>query len=163
VSGLYVFSIENGADNYPEIEPLYRTHYGEMQTRLASIGVPVKDYAPRLDIYFSYWRAGNLINYIVRKDGAPVGYSNIYLTSDMHNGELIASEDTIFLLPEHRNGTGRRLSKFILADLEARGVVRLNVQAVTDLRVAKLWKRMGFEHTAHAMTYTFKGKLNHVR
>lgn len=151
----YAFSIENGADNYPEIEPLYRAHYGEMRARLAGAGVAVADFAPRLDIYFSYWRAGNLLNYIVRKDGAAVGYANVYLTSDMHNGELIASEDAIYLLRPHRNGTGRHLVKFILADLERRGVKRVNVQAVTDLRVAKIWERMGFRHTAHAMTYTF--------
>jgi ribosomal protein S18 acetylase RimI-like enzyme len=68
---------------------------------------------------------------------------------------MIASEDTIYLLPDHRNGVGRRLAKHILADLRERGVKRLSVTAVTDLRVAKLWERMGFRHTAHAMTYVF--------
>ncbi len=151
----YAFSIENGADNYPEIEPLYRQHYSEMQERLGRDGIKVADFNPRLDLYFQYWRAGNLINYIVRCEGKPAGYSNVYLTGDMHNSELIASEDTIYLLPEHRNGTGRRFSKYILADLDQRGVKRLTVEALTDLRVSKLWKRMGFKHTAHAMTYTF--------
>jgi len=151
----YTFSIENGADNYLEIEPLYRQHYSEMRERLGRDGVTISEYNPRLDVYFEYWRAGHLVNYIVRRDGVAVGYSNIYVTNDMHNRELIATEDTIYLLPEHRNGTGQRFSRFILADLKGRGVKRLSVTALTDLRVAKLWKRMGFKHTAHAMTYTF--------
>lgn len=151
----YSFSIENGADNYAELEPLYRQHYAEMQARLREEGIEVAPFKPRLDVYFDYWRKQHLINYVVRKGGVPVGYSNIYVTNDMHNGEPIACEDTIFLLADHRNGTGRRLSKFILADLRGRGVKRLNVQALTDLRVAKLWQRMGFQHTAHAMTFSF--------
>lgn len=152
----YSFSIENAETNCPELLPLYTKHYAEMQARLAAQGIAVPEFKPRLDMYFKAAREGWLVNYVVRTDqGAPVGYSNIYVTNDMHNGDLIAQEDTIFVLKEHRNGIGRKLSNFILADLKMRGVKRLNVLALTDLRVAKLWERMGFKHTAHAMTYTF--------
>jgi hypothetical protein len=44
---------------------------------------------------------------------------------------------------------------FVLADLARRGVKRLNVAAVTDLRAEKLWRRLGFKPTALQMTYTF--------
>ncbi|MPZ36693.1 MAG: hypothetical protein GEU95_01300 [Rhizobiales bacterium] len=153
--GDYAFSVENGAANFAELEPLYRQHYAEMQARLSKEGITVSDYNPRWDVYFDYWRKGHLINYVVRKNGVPAGLSNLYITHDMHNRDLIAQEDTIYLLPEHRNGTGRRFSIFILADLKRRGVKRLHVEALTDLRVAKLWQRMGFKHVAHSMTYTF--------
>ena len=151
----YRFMLENGAENKHELEPLYRRHYAEMQERLAREGIEVAPFSPRWDMYDRAWQGGYLLNFVVRADGEPVGYSNIYLTSDMHNGELIAREDTIYVLPEHRNGIGRKLSKAILGHLRSRGVKRLHVQALTDLRVAKLWERMGFKHTAHAMTYTF--------
>jgi L-amino acid N-acyltransferase YncA len=152
----YQLSIENGAENFTEIEPLYRTHYGEMQARLAKDGISVADFDMRLDVYMERWRAGHLINYIARKDGAPVGYCNIYVTNDMHNGERIAVEDAIYVLPEHRDGTGRLLAKFVLSDLEERGVKRLNVAAVTDPRAALLWQRLGFRPTGQLMTYTFE-------
>lgn len=151
----YVFAVENGAENLRELEPLYRQHYAEMQARMDALGVHVAEFKMRLDVYMRYWDSGDLKNYTARKDGEAVGYSNVYLTHSMHNCELIAQEDAIYLLPQHRNGTGRRFAQFILADLKSRGVKRLNVQALTDLRVAKLWQRMGFKHTAHAMTYTF--------
>jgi ribosomal protein S18 acetylase RimI-like enzyme len=73
----------------------------------------------------------------------------------MHNGDLIAQEDTIYVLPEHRNGIGKKFVKIILDELKERGVKRVSVAALTDLRVAKLWKRMGFKETAIQMMYIF--------
>lgn len=152
----YTFALENGEANYPELCHLYYRHYGEMQTRLAAQGIPIPPYKPRLDRYFEAIRAGYLLTFVVRLDGKAVGYSNIYLTSDMHNGESIAQEDTIYIAPEHRNGVGRRLSKIILEELGRRGVARLTMTALTDLRVAKLWKRMGCREVGTVMTYIFK-------
>ena len=149
----YEIALERGDLNYPEIEPLYRQHYAEMQARLAADGIPVGDYKPRLDQYFAAFRGGWLLNYIVRLDGAPVGYSNVWLTNDMHNGEYIAREDTIYILPAHRNGIGKRLVQHILGDLKSRGVRRVMISPVTDLRVGKIWKRMGFREVAMLMNY----------
>ncbi len=151
----YEFSIEPGSVTLKELFPLYATHYREMQERLTRDGIPVANFNPRIDEYVKGWNEGRIINYVVRLGGDPIGYSNIYLTNDMHNSELIAQEDTIFILKAHRNGVGRRLAKFILADLQARGVKRVLVSAVTDLRVARIWQRMGFKHAAHSMVYTF--------
>jgi len=61
----------------------------------------------------------------------------------------------LFVSKEHRNGVGKKLVAFVLEELKQRGVKRLNVSAMTDLRVAKLWKRMGFKETATQMTYEF--------
>lgn len=152
----YAFSIENGADTYEEIEPLYRTHYAEMQARLAGEGIPIEDYAPRLDQYRASWNAAHLVHYVARLDGKAVGYANIYRSNDMHNGASIAVEDTIYMLPGHRNGTGLRLARFVLDDLRARGVKRLFAQAVTDPRVARLWqRRLGFKPVGMAMMFVF--------
>lgn len=151
----YAFSIERGDQNYKELEPNYRRHYEEMRTRLAGEGVDIAPYNPRLDAYFRSAREGWIITYVVRHEGAAVGHANVYLTNDMHNGELIAQEDTLYIVPEHRNGVGKKLVRFVLDDLEKRGVKRVTVQAMTDLRVAKIWRRMGFKDTAQTMTYTF--------
>lgn len=151
----YQISLERGDLNYSELEPNYRRHYAEMQARLKADGIDVGDYNPRLDEYFRAFKGGWLLNYVVRLDGKAVGHSNVYLTNDMHNGELIAQEDTIYILPEHRNGIGKTLVKHILADLEARGVKRVMISPVTDLRVGKIWKRMGFREVASLMSYQF--------
>lgn len=151
----YTFHIEKFHENYSEMELLYRQHYSEMLERLAKNGIEYSPYNPRLDQYFMASEGGWLISYIVRLDGKAVGYCNVYLTNDMHNRDLIAQEDALFVLKAHRSGVGKKLVEYGLNDLRNRGVKRLNVNAMTDLRVAKLWERMGFKHTCHSMTYTF--------
>lgn len=151
----YSFHLENARENYAEMEPLYRRHYGEMKDRLAEAGIEISPYNPRLDQYFAAVDGGYLLNYVVRFDGVAIGYSNIYLTNDMHNGDYIAREDTIYIHPDHRKGVGRKLVKIILADLDARGVKRVTISPVTDLRVGKIWKRMGFKPHGELLTYTF--------
>jgi GNAT superfamily N-acetyltransferase len=149
----YSFSIEPFEDSYPEVEPLYREHYAEMKARLDGQGTPIPDYKPRLFDYVNSSRRGDLFTWVVRIDGEAVGYCNIYLTNDMHNGQLIATEDAIFVTKSHRNGVGRRLVKHILAELKKLGVKRVVVTPVTDLGVEKVWARMGFKTVSSVMVY----------
>ena len=151
----YTFARENFEATYPEIEPLYRQHYKEMSDRLSEQGVELAPYAPRLKEYCAYGNTDFLMTLILRHEGKAVGYCNVYVTTDMHNGEIIATEDTLFVTKEHRNGVGKKLVAFALSELKKRNVKRLLVSANTDLRVAKLWGRMGFKEIATQMAYTF--------
>ena len=151
----YTFHLGKHRETLEELEPLYRQHYGEMIERLARDGIEYSPYNPRWDEYFKAGDNGHLLTFILRFDGKAVGCSNIYLTNDMHNSDLIAQEDTIYVLPEHRNGIGKKFARVILDELKERGVKRLNVSAMTDLRATKLWKRMGFKESAIQMTYKF--------
>jgi GNAT superfamily N-acetyltransferase len=151
----YTFHLGRHRETFEELEPLYRQHYGEMVERLARDGIEYSPYNPRWDEYFKAGDSGYLLTFILRFDGKAVGCSNIYLTHDMHNSDLIAQEDTIYVLPEHRNGIGKKFARVILDELKERGVKRLNVSAMTDLRATKLWKRMGFKESAIQMIYKF--------
>ncbi len=152
---MYAFAQESFEQTYPEIEPLYREHYAEMKARKESLGLSVSDYNPRLDQYVGAANRGDLLTFIARHDGNAVGYINVYVTNDMHNMDKIAAEDTIFVTKGHRNGLGKKLVKFGLEELRKRGVKHLNVSAMTDLRVEKLWARMGFKPVATQMIYVF--------
>lgn len=152
----YVITLESFANSYSDLEPLYRMHYQEMADRLErECGIAISPYNPRLDRYAEASHNGGLLTFVVRTEGRAVGYANVYITNDMHNQDLISREDTVFIAPEHRNGIGKELVKVVLQELKRMGVKRLIVSAMTDLRVAKLWKRMGFKESAVQMTYTF--------
>jgi hypothetical protein len=137
------------------MEPIYRMHYEAMRGRLAASGVNLSEYHPRRDQYEAANKDGWLLHFVLRSAGKAVGYSNIYVTNDMHNGDLIAQEDTIYVVPDHRNGSGRILARFVHRELKERGVKRLNVTTATDLRVSKWLERQGYKHTAHCMTLVF--------
>src|SRR5690554_5851403 len=97
----YVFAVENGADNFKEVAPLYVQHYDEMRRRLEGQGLAVDPLDMQVKEYFTYWQSGILVNYIARCDGRAVGYGNIYVVKSMHTGKKIAQEDAIYVLPEH--------------------------------------------------------------
>lgn len=151
----YAFATELLSDIYPEMEPLARCHYQEMTDRLATIGVEISPYDPRLDEYFKAARGGWLKTFTARKDGKLCGYANVYVTHDMHNRDLIAQEDTLYVAREYRGGLGKQLVAYGLDELRKLGVKRLIVSAVTDVRVAPLWRRMGFKDLATQMIFTF--------
>jgi len=154
----YRFSTENLAQNIPEFLPLYVAHYSEMQDRLANDGVQYADFNPRYDQYVKGSSEGYLLQFVARTDeGEAVGYANVWLTNDMHNGEFIAREDLLYVRKDHRNGLVMKLVKYGLEELRKRGLRRLLVQAMTDLRVEKLWRRIGFKPVAVCMVYTFDG------
>lgn len=152
----YTITQEPAHLTYKELEPLYRKHYNEMQARLQSEGVDyVSEFRPRLDAYFKASAEGWMLSFVLRMDGKPIGYSNIYLTNDMHNGDLIAQEDTIYVRKEYRIGLGRKLADHIHAELKRRNVKRMNVTTITDPRVGKWLERQGYKHTGQCMTINF--------
>jgi len=151
----YVMTVEKFTDTYLELEPLYREHYAEMVERLEGQGFTYSPYNPRLHEYGAACENGSLITIVLRQEGVACGYINVYVVRDMHNQDLIAQEDTIFVRKDHRNGVGKKLVQFGLEELKRRGVKRLLVSAMTDLRVAKLWGRMGFREAATQMIYEF--------
>lgn len=150
----------NGHDWHEKLDPLYRRHYAEMKARLEADGVAIGEYNPQLESYFAAMDSGLMLTFIVLENETVVGYSNVWVTPDMHSSELIATEDTVYILPDHRNGLGKKLVKSILLELEKRGVKRVTISPVTDLRVGKIWRRMGFKPVAELMVYTFAENIS---
>lgn len=154
----YVFAIVNGHDWHHKLDPLYRFHYAEMQERLAAEGIPIGNYNPQLERYFAAMDGGEMISFVVLCEGEVAGYSNVWITTDMHNGEPIAMEDTIYMLPEHRRGVGRKLARHVLDHLQGMGIKRMHITATTDTRADVLFKRLGFRPAATSMIYVFEAQ-----
>ena len=98
----YTYHIEKWHENYPELDAIYRQHYQEMCDRQAENGIHLSPYDIRLDQYLAASHGGWLISYVARLNGKAIGYCNAYITNDMHNQDLIAQEDALYVLPEHR-------------------------------------------------------------
>lgn len=148
----YVVTMGTIENTLAELMPLYAKHYAEMSARLESVGVKQSPFNPRVDAYSKASEDGWLLTFVLRHEGQAVGYCNVYVTQDMHNRDVIAQEDTIYVLPEHRNGAGRMLARAVHDELRRRGVLRLNVTTSTDLRVSKWLARQGYRTVAYCMT-----------
>lgn len=153
----YQIGLEDFRDTLKDIFPLYCEHYAEMKTRLEGEGTSVSPFKMNFNAYANAAAIGQLLHFVARTpEGEPIGYSNIYLTTDAHNGDLIAREDTIFITRAHRNGIGRKLTKFILEVLKSKGCKRGYVVAATDPRIVHLWTRLGFQTVGTAMVINFE-------
>lgn len=97
--GAYTFALESFREILPELHALHVLHYAE--TEEAYRGVPLN---PDYKAMAQSEHDGQLMQFTVRLDGALVGNMRIYLTPSTHTQTLKATEDGLFLLPEHRSG-----------------------------------------------------------
>jgi GNAT superfamily N-acetyltransferase len=155
---MQTIALEDADEKYEELRELYEEHYTETRVRLREIGVDLPPYNPRLGEYKRAANAGAMISIVARNDDKPIGYFNIYITLDMQNQDLVCSEAGLFVSKDCRNGIGKKLIKFGLDEMRSRGVKRYYASAVTDLRTAKLWERMGFKHYSQSMLFNFAGE-----
>lgn len=146
----YKVVIESYKDTYEELKHLYKQCYEELALIAAKDGRIYPKYDPWLASYASSYEANSLILYVVREEGAAVGYCMMYLTQDTRNQELVTYEDSIYILLEHRNGIGMFLGKGIVEDMRNRGVKRIFLSAIDD-RIVNMWKRIGFKPIATTM------------
>src|SRR5262245_25180787 len=91
------------AESVAAIDPLAERQYAEMCERMNSLGIATSPYNPRYEEYARAERGGYLLTFVLAHGEQLVGYCLVYLSHDMHNRDLIAQEDTIYVMPEHRN------------------------------------------------------------
>lgn len=125
-----------------EFEPLLRAHWREV-AHYADLPL-----LPQWQRYEALAAAGVMRVFTARANGALIGYSVHIVTPSMHYTVQTASEDILFVLPEHRHGTlGSRLIAFADEMLRGEGVVlsMRHVKFRPELDYSRLLERMGYE------------------
>ena len=104
--------------------------------------------APNLAAYEKLEQLGMLRVYTARRDGSLIGYSVCYVTTSMHRQVVEASEDLLYVAPEHRGkAVGVRLMRFVEAQLAAEGVqvlARRTKAGRPELDLGPMLERMGY-------------------
>lgn len=151
----YTFQCELLRDIVAEIHPLHLAHYSE--TEVYRAGLPMIDnYEPLIERE----RAGGLLQVTARAaDGALAGHIRAYLTVSTHTGTLIASEDALYLSPEHRGGfMAARLLQFFEKCAVQAGAQEIYLDAKVINRADTLARYLKYTHIANKFAKVFTQK-----
>lgn len=139
-----IFALEPLEACWDELILLYAAHWKE--TEGYRHGQP---FDPRFERYNEYNRLGWFLMFTARDEGKLVGNAGIYMVPSMHTQQMIATEDTWFLLPEYRKGRNAwRFYNFIEAECWSRGAVEITFTAKPTTRVGPMLERLNFKATS---------------
>ncbi|MBC3906194.1 GNAT family N-acetyltransferase [Undibacterium umbellatum] len=99
--GEYLIQAELVRDSLPELHLLHERHY--LETELHRASIPLN---PDYDAVLDREHQGGLLQFTARVEatGELVGNMRVYLSQSIHTQTLVCTEDTFYLVPEHRGG-----------------------------------------------------------
>lgn len=147
---MLTFQIEKVRAVFPMVATMGLAHWHETETYRHN-----QPYKPDLERYAYYEDEGMYVMYTARdENNLVVGNLGMYVSESMHSQQLIATEDTLFLVPQYRKGrNAMRLIKFMVDDMRSRGVVEILVTA-KNVRVGRLLEHLDFKPVASQYSLT---------
>jgi GNAT superfamily N-acetyltransferase len=106
------------------------------------------EFKPRYDLLRQYWESGIAWGWGAFDGRKLVGHATVYVTTSVHTGEMTATEDALYVLPEYRKGIGADLVRRAMSDLRTAGVSELWCTAKPATRVGAMLERLGMRHVA---------------
>ena len=138
-----LFQQEFFSDCYDEAKELLNMHYEEIALNKDFIKLN-----PSIEQYEDAERLGILKIFTARDEGKIVGYFAVLVTRSLHyQDHLYATNDVIFLHPDHRKGfTASKLIKFSIECLVQDSVSVLFINTKIHKPFDLLLQRLGFKH-----------------
>lgn len=143
-----VFSLERMADIADEMKPLHLAHWNETEAHRHDL-----PFNPDYATFIRYEQAGQYVLFTIRINGKLVGNCAMYLHKSTHTQTLLATEDTLYLLPEARKG--RRAMAFIRYCEDALyqlGVKEINVSVKTVNKAERFFRIAGYRHVENGLS-----------
>lgn len=143
-----VFALEYIEDIKDEIKPLHLAHWKETEKHRHDL-----PFRPDYETFIRYERAGRYVLFTLRIDGRLLGNCAMYLDLSAHTQTLIATEDTLYLLPEARKG--RRAMRFVCyieECLKQLGVKEVSVTVKTVNKAERFFRMNGYRHVENGLT-----------
>lgn len=148
IYGKFTISTEYIEQVLDEIKPVHAAHWQETEGYRHGIALN-----PDYDYMINAERTSRFILFTVRHEGTLVGNCMMYLSRSTHTQKWVAEEDTIFILPEYRQGRlGVRLIRYVEDVLRNMGVTEIRVTVKTVNRVGELLQHLGYTHTGNQLT-----------
>lgn len=146
--GGLAFSVERIEGITDEIEPLHRAHWDETEEHRHEL-----PFNPDYETFIRYERAGRYVLFTLRSETRLLGNCALYLDKSAHTQTLIATEDTLYLLPEARKG---RVANCFVAYVEnAMRLLRvseINISVKTVNKAERFFRLLGYRHVENGLT-----------
>lgn len=142
--GEYRIGVERFADVLDELHPLHEKHWLETEKHRHGLRLdPDYDAMRRAEL------SGRMLQFTVRHGDELVGNLRMYVAQSLHTKTLVADEDTLYLLPEHRGGfLAMHLLRYAERVLRAVGVRTIRANSKTLNRADVLMRRMRYQDVA---------------
>lgn len=143
-----VFAVERIENITEEIKHLHRAHWNETEEHRHRL--PLQ---PDYEAFIRYEQAGRYLLFTVRSEGKLLGNCAMYLDKSAHTQTLIATEDTLYLLPEARRGTvAKRFVRYVENAMKLLGVREINITVKTVNKAARFFQLLGYRHVENGLT-----------
>ena len=138
---MLTFAIEPVETSWDEMLELARSHWHEtMQWQHGKQALN-----PKKGRYLQYGQMGCFFQFTARDNGKMVGYAGMYILPSMHTQQLIATEDTIFLLPEYRHGRNAlRFFQYVEQECAKRGAREISATTKPGTGAGRILEHLGF-------------------
>jgi hypothetical protein len=147
----YTFQCERMGDILDDLHLLHKSHFEETEIHRLGFGLD-----PNYEYMQDMERQGKMIQFTARHEGKLVGNIRMYVQQSLHTGTLYASEDTFYMLPEHRKGfTALRFWQFMEESVRAIGVREIRTDSKVINKVHKLNEYCGYKHVANKYVKVF--------
>lgn len=142
------FAVENIEDIVEEMKPLHFAHWKETEEHRH--GLP---FSPDYETFIRYERAGRYVLFTLRIGEKLVGNCAMYLDRSTHTQTLIATEDTLYLLPEARQGrTAMYFVSYCEKALQQLGAREICVSVKVVNRAGRFFRMLGYKHVENGLT-----------
>jgi GNAT superfamily N-acetyltransferase len=143
-----VFARERMEDIASEMKLLHQAHWNETEAHRHGLALN-----PDYEIFMRYERAGRYVLFTLRNDGRLQGNCALYLDKSTHTQTLIATEDTLYLLPEARKRrAARQFIKYCENALKSLGVKEINVSVKTVNKAGRFFRMLGYRHVENGLS-----------
>lgn len=139
--GPYTLQVEHIRDNLDAARTLHQMYWaeaeedGEFNANYQKLG--------------ELERLGMYVFITARLNGSLVGQLGGYIQESPITGRLTATDNLLYVLPEHRVGVGRALMKYGVEKMFEMGVSDIESATPPDNRNQAVLKRLGFRHVAN--------------
>jgi GNAT superfamily N-acetyltransferase len=145
--GEFTFAVEKIEDIREEVKPLHQAHWDE--TEIHRHGLELN---PDYEAFARYERAGRYVLFTLRREGKLVGNCAMYVDRSMHTQTLIATEDTLYLLPEARRGrVASRFVTYVEKVLKQLGAKEICVTVKTVNKAGRFFGMLGYKHVENGL------------